>query len=283
MHYKERRRDNDWLPDGAGVSLLTKLPEGKPGIAEYNSGWDADRTERDIKQVLESRKSRSGKTDTDSDISEWQREWSEWFAQLEGEGRVNDCVWGIEDVMARDMPVPNNEQEEEEIVRRPHRKRKRQIITHARYTKSQKQKEDRLEREEEEEDELERISKYDFLIVLSERAEKVAGQTDEEVNMPISLCQAIRDFECESRDDIIEVRWYRQRDGDPNKPWMKGCLSGGSKKWVGEIERGSVLLVGASLTSTGNIKAQSMKALAETKKSPYTYQPNKGLVPKTAP
>lgn len=202
-------------------------------------------------------------------------------AQREEQERRRDMNVDEANQEAEEDTDSDEEEDEEERKRlEEERKRKRQVVTHAGYTKAHKQREERLLRDDDEAKHLEPIEKGSLLVVLSSEMEQVPGVSDAEASMPMTLCEATGDFVCESRDDEIEVRWWRQRQGDPNKAWTKGCLKGGKKPWVGKVDRGSVLLVGAELTNAKKLTAKTMKLLAETSKCPYSFHKGQGLQPK---
>jgi hypothetical protein len=92
------------------------------------------------------------------------------------------------------------------------------------------------------------IGKNSFIICLrSEDDEKLEGKgfRPAEEALPFYLARAVNEIpeDCPGS-TIVQIAYWRQEDGNPNRAFIEGIQSGvGNKKWMGTVERSSILIV----------------------------------------
>lgn len=119
------------------------------------------------------------------------------------------------------------------------------------------------------------LKKDDFVICLRPASANIEafGITEEEERLPFMLCQVQEDYESNiNRDTMISVKYWRQPEGNINKPFIPGVvkLMGKSAKfknrpWIDTIPRSSVLIHNPTFLSMNNNK-KTRRLTAVTKR-----------------
>jgi hypothetical protein len=137
-----------------------------------------------------------------------------------------------------------------------------------------------------------KIEKNSFIICLRSDDDELKGNgfSSAEEALPFYLARAVNEIadDCPGSTNIPIVYW-RQVDGNPNRAFIEGIQSGvGSKKWMGFVERSSILIVDPvfktkSSRGSKTLHQTTLKAISELhhpKLQGWSYDAREGCLVK---
>jgi hypothetical protein len=138
-----------------------------------------------------------------------------------------------------------------------------------------------------------RIEKNAFVICLRSEDDTVQegkGFSPEEEKLPFYLAKTVNETAKDCPDStMIPIVYWRQVNGNPNRAFIEGIQAGvGSKKWMGSVERSSVIIIDPLFTTKGargsrTLHSTTLKAIAEVfnpKLQGWSYDKREGCLVK---
>ena len=272
MHYKRNMDDKKYIPEYCeGVKWLLRAPieeaDLPPARCDYNKKWssaEGSTTGRSECQEVFNTLKTIFERDTHGVVwEEWKEEqFQELDTYLEDESpwTLPKCRRTSE--LAMHYSVQPQDTEE--------------ILTHAGFTASSRrarrnQTRDarRVEEDMKRAAELQKVDVGDFVFYWEElddisNLEQYQGMSAPELRCPLVLGRAEEAWNPTAPTELIKVHRYRQNTGDMNKTFFAGILSATNGKWIVEIARESIVMVGPEFTASKATKGK--KLLHSTKK-----------------
>lgn len=302
FHYKRNMDDKSFLPEYCeGVQWLLSVPKDPPSLCEFDSRWSTPReggAKSELEEVEHTLRVLFEKDVRGMLSAQEKEEWEIWLAEQK-KGDASPVDYADESPWVLPLCKPTDEID---INLNSEEQNMSEVITHAGYTaatrraeKSELKKQQRLEDDMKRAAEMAPIAAKDFVVyweavVDTNKTEddmrtEYAGLSMSELLCPLVLGRAVRSWDPANPMETVEIHRYRQPAADMNRVFFPGILAASNAKWIVEIARDSIVLVGPEFLKAGKgggvrLSGKTKKQLCEIPivRSQFFMEPKKGMV-----